>query len=243
MLDSVTINALTSALSGLSARQTATANNIANINTPGYKASKMVFADYMTKPKTMSERMDMVEDYGNFRVTANGPIKVTGNPLDVALEGPGYFGVQGPGGKQMYTRAGSFALDADGNLVTQQGYKVLDTGGAPIAMTPGTKDIVIDQTGSIATKDGTVSQLMVQEFPNVQTLTPVGDTLYQTSDAGTPSTKTKVIQNSLEGSNTQGVVEMTDMIDVSRSYENVAKMLQNEHDRIRSTIKDLTSNA
>ncbi len=231
-------------LSRLSALQTnmdIIANNIANINTPGYKASKMVFAEYLDKPRAMNETLSMVEDYGNFRVAANGPIKMTGNPLDVALQGPGYFGVQGPNGKTMYTRAGAFMTDPEGNLVTQQGYKVLDSGGAPITIPVGARDIVIDPTGSIATEEGTVTSLMVQEFANIQSLTPFGDTLYETKEAGTPAVKTQVVQNGLEGSNTQGVVEMTDMIDVSRSYQSVAKMLQNEHDRMRSTIKSLTT--
>lgn len=230
-----------SRLTALQSHMDMIANNIANINTPGFKAGKMVFAEYLDKPKTMKETLSMVEDYGNFRVAANGPVKLTGNPLDVALEGPGYLGVQGPGGKTMYTRAGSFGLDTEGNLVTQQGYKVLDGGGAPISVPPGSRDIKIDATGSIATMDGTVGNLMVTEFSNIQTLTPFGEGLYQAKEAGIPAEKTKVIQNALEGSNTQGVLEMTDMIDVSRSYQSVAKMMQNEHDRVRSTIKTLTS--
>lgn len=230
-----------SRLNALQENMNLIANNIANINTPGYKASKMVFSEYLDKPKGMKETLSMVEDYGNFHVKENGPIKSTGNPLDVALQGPGYFGVQGQGGKTFYTRAGNFALDVEGNVVTPQGYKVLDSGGAPITLPPGTQDIIIDRSGSISTKEGTIGQLMVQEFSNIDKLTAVGNTLYSSADAGTPSTTTQVVQGAIEGSNTQGVLEMTDMIDVSRSYQSVARMLQNEHDRVRGAIKTLTS--
>ncbi len=229
-------------LSRLSALQTnmdVIANNIANINTPGYKANKMVFAEYLDRPKGMNETMSMVEEYGNYRVMETGPVKRTENPLDVALQGKGFMGVQGPNGQTMYTRAGNFALDTEGNLVTQQGYRVLDAGGAPITLPPNT-DIIIDASGAISTREGTVTSLMVQEFDNPQTLTPVGNSLYTTKSVGRPATETQVVQGAVEGSNTQGVLEMTDMIDVSRNYQSVARMLQTEHDRVRATIRSLT---
>jgi len=215
------------------------ANNIANINTPGYKANKILFAEYLDKPKGMNETMSMVLDYGNYRVTGNGPIKRTDNPLDVALEGKGYFGVQGPGGKTYYSRSGNFTLTADRQLVTQQGYAVLDAGGGTITL-PAGDDVMIDERGTIATKAGVIGQLMVQEFSKLQNMIPVGNTLYATKEAGVPSTTTRVVQGAQEGSNTQGVIEMTDMIEVSRNYQSVARMLQTEHDRLRSTIRTMT---
>jgi flagellar basal-body rod protein FlgF len=231
-------------LSRLSALQThmdLIANNIANINTPGYKANKMVFREYLDKPEGMKETMSMVAEAGSFRVAANGPIKMTGNPYDLALQGPGFFGVQGPGGKTLYTRAGAFAIDANGNLITQQGYPVLDAGGGTLTLPAGAKNVTISADGTLSTAEGTIGTLMVQEFPNVQSLQSVGDTLYKADKPGTQSEKTQVVQGALEGSNTQGILEMADMIDVSRNYQGVARMLQNEHDRIRATIKSLTS--
>lgn len=230
-----------SRLSALQENMSLIANNIANVNTPGYKANKIVFSEYLDKPKGMKDQMSMVLDYGNYRVKDNGAIKLTGNPLDVALEGPGYMSVQGEDGKNYYTRAGGFALNADRELVTQQGYKVLDSGGSSITIPPGSMNILIDETGSIATDEGVITQIGVQEFENIQTLTPTGNGLYSTTSQGTPALKTRVIQNALEGSNVQGVLEMTDMMEVSRSYQSVAKMLQSEHDRLRATIRNLSS--
>jgi flagellar basal-body rod protein FlgF len=229
-----------SRLSALQEHMNIISNNIANINTPGYKANKMLFSEYIDKPKGMKENISMVLDYGNYRVKDNGALKSTGNPLDIALEGTGYFGVQGPDGKVAYTRNGSFTINADRQLVTQQGYPVVDSGGQPISIPEGQNDIVIDERGSIAANEGIIGNLMVQDFDNIQALKPFGNSLYKTEEAGRPSTTTRVIQGSIEGSNTQGVIEMTDMIDVSRTYQSVARMLQTEHDRIRSTIKTMT---
>jgi flagellar basal-body rod protein FlgF len=229
-----------SRLSALQEHMNIISNNIANINTPGYKANKILFSEYMDKPKGMKETLSMVLDYGNYRVQDNGPLKTTGNPLDIALEGQGYFGVQGPDGKTAFTRNGSFTISADRQLITQQGYPVLDAGGQAISIPEGQNDIVIDQQGNIAANQGSIGTLMVQEFKNIQSLKPFGNSLYKTDEAGTASSSTRVIQGSIEGSNTQGVIEMTDMIDVSRTYQSVARMLQTEHDRIRSTIKTMT---
>jgi len=229
-----------SRLSALQEHMNLIANNIANINTPGYKANKILFSEYLDRPKGMNETMSMVLDYGDYRVKDNGPIKRTGNQLDVALEGQGFLGVQAPDGTVMYTRNGSFSLNASRQLVTQQGFPVVDEGGQPISIPEGQNDIAIDEKGSLSANNSTIGTLMVKEFNNIDTLQPVGNSLYKTTEAGAPSTKTRVIQGAIEGSNTQGVVEMTDMIDVSRTYQSVARMLQNEHDRIRSTIRTLT---
>ncbi|NBX66000.1 MAG: flagellar basal-body rod protein FlgF [Proteobacteria bacterium] len=232
-----------SRLSALQEHMNLIANNIANVNTPGYKANKILFAEYLDKPKGMKETISMVLDYSNYRVRENGPIKRTDNPLDVAVEGVGYLGVQAPGGQIMYTRNGTFALNASRQLVTQQGYPVVDNGGQPITMPEGQGDILIDQTGSIALGNEIVGTLMVHEFPNIDLLKPVGNSLYKSDAPGTPSPSTRIIQGAIEGSNTQGVLEMTDMIDVSRTYQSVARMLQSEHDRMRSTIRTMTSNS
>lgn len=215
------------------------ANNIANINTPGYKANKIVFAEYLDRPKGMKETMSMVLDYGNYRVTDNGPIKNTGNPLDIALEGQGYLGVQGPGGQTHYTRAGNFSLSSERQLITQQGYPVLDAGGGTITIPPG-EDVKIDERGNIGISGGVIGALMVVEFAKIQDLAPVGNSLYASKETPVPSPATRVIQGAQEGSNTQGVLEMTDMIDVSRSYQSISRMLQTEHDRLRATIRSLT---
>ena len=108
------------------------ANNVANMSTPGYRAQNMVFTEFLASPdgqeKLEEKEFSMVLDYGQFENSDPGEMRFTGNPLDAAIEGPGYFGVQTPEGV-MYTRAGNFQVNTNGELVTGMGQLVADAGG------------------------------------------------------------------------------------------------------------------
>ncbi|HTK84673.1 MAG TPA: flagellar basal-body rod protein FlgF [Patescibacteria group bacterium] len=226
------------------------ANNIANINTPGYRAQNMVFEEYLTKAQNngkgldnTDDRVSMVTPYGQFQSTAPGPVEHTGNPLDVALNGPGYLGVQTPQGI-MYTRAGNFQINAKGELVTGTGQIVAGKSGGALVIPKDARQVTISSDGTVATDKGAVGQLMVSEFANEQDLDPAGNGLYKlsphaTSTAG-PALNTKVVQGSLEGSNVQAITETTRMIDVLREYQATQNMLQTEHDRETTMIQQLS---
>ena len=214
------------------------ANNVANMATPGYRGQNMIFQEYISKPRGMKEDLSMVLDYGQYQVTDPGPIKVTGNPLDVALVGPGFIGINTPQGV-MYTRAGNFSMTPDGTLVNARGVPVAGAGGGTITIPPEAKEVSIDQQGNVSTNAGQVGQIMVVEFDSEQKLDPAGNGLYRADSPGTPAENTTVIQGKLEGSNVQPVVEMTRMIKVLREYQSVQRMMQNEHDRIRTAIQRL----
>lgn len=176
------------------------ANNVANINTPGYRGQNVIFKEYVSDPPHTKEGTSLVYDFGQYQVTDPGPVKVTNSPLDVALVGPGFIGVQTPDGVQ-YTRAGNFALNANGELVTSRGYKVADQGGGTISIPQDAKAVSIDEHGVISTDTGPVSNLMVAEFNNYQKLDPQGNGLYKTDEPAIPATNTKVKQGQLEGAN------------------------------------------
>lgn len=218
-------------------------NNIANLTTPGYRAHNMVFLEYLSKQrnaeKAGNDSISMVHDYGQFMNTENGPLRSTGNPLDVALEGPGFLGIQTPEGV-MYTRAGNLQLNGAGELITGSGQLVADAGGGTIAVPADATEIKIARDGTISTDQGQLAQLMVVEFDNPQTLEATGNGLYKTEEPGTPSENTRVMQGMIEGSNVNAIFEMTRLIDVSRAYQSTQRMLQNEHDRQRSMIQTLT---
>ncbi len=218
------------------------ANNVANMSSPGYRAHNMVFAEYLSPQKNAeragNDNISMVLDYGNFMDTNSGPLRQTGNPLDVALEGPGWFGVQTPEGT-MYTRAGNFQLNANGELVTGSGQPVAAAGGGTITIPAGAKEVRIGKNGALATEQGELGQLMVTEFENPQSLKPQGNGLYKADDAGTEAANTRVRQGMVEGSNVNAVLEMTRMIDVSRAYQATQRMLQSEHERQRTMIQTL----
>jgi flagellar basal-body rod protein FlgF len=215
------------------------ANNIANMNTPGYRAQNMVFGEYVTDPRGNPDPVSMVYDVGQFQVTRQGPVKVTGNPLDVALNGPGYFGVQTPEGMR-YTRAGNFERNVAGELVTPEGYPVASAGGGNIIIPREAGNVKISDSGFISTNEGQIGQLMVVEFENEQSLDPVGNNVYATEEQGTPAVNTTVTQGAREGSNVQSVLEITRMIEVLRDYQAVHRSVQSEHERQRSAIQTLT---
>jgi flagellar basal-body rod protein FlgF len=232
-------NSLYVGLSGqvaLESKMAIIANNVANVSTPGFRGQNALFKEFISDQRRMKEDVSLTYDYGQYQVTDPGPIKLTGSPLDVALVGPGFLGVQTPEGIQ-YTRAGNFALNSIGELVNARGYKVAGQGGGTISIPPDAKWITIDEKGAVSTDQGTVGSLMVAEFKDYQLLDPAGNGLYRTTEQPTPPVDTRVLQGKLEGSNVQAVVEMTRMIDVMREYQAVQNVMQTEHDRQRTAIQ------
>ena len=226
----------------LQAKMDVVANNIANLNTPGYRGQNMVFTEYLAKTDNgdkPKDNLSMVLDYGHYQNMQAGPMQMTGNPLDTALQGPGWFGVQMPQGT-MYTRAGNFQINVNGELVTGTGMLVSGEGGGTIVIPPEAKEIKIAKDGTVSTDAGEVGRIGVFEFANDQDLQATGNGLYKTDAAANPAEKTQVLQGMLEGSNVQPVLEMTRMIDVLRTYQNTQKILQNEHDRERTMIQRMT---
>ena len=161
------------------------ANNIANANTPGYRAQNLLFEEFIADPRGdftdrgAEDELSFVYNRGQYQSTEAGSLSFTENPLDVALEGPGFFGVQSNDGEILYTRAGQFQLDAQGTLVTPDGAPVASQGGGSIVIPPDSTEIKIDQRGFVSNQDGQLGQLMVVEFENIQALEPTGNNLYR----------------------------------------------------------------
>lgn len=223
------------------------ANNVANMSTPGYRAQNMVFTEFVEKPKGRHDSLrkqdpiSMVLDYGHYQVNEAGPMQFTGNQLDAALNGPGYFGVRAPGSDEtVYTRAGAFQVNVQGELVTGTGHQVMGQGGGVIVIPDDAKQIKIGEDGAIATEDGEIGRLMVVEFDDLQALEARGDGTYASEEDGNPAQNTRVIQGMVEGSNVKPVLEMTRMIDVLRSYQQAQRLLQSEHERQRTMIQRLS---
>jgi len=222
----------------LEARMAVISNNIANMATPGYRAQNALFREFVSDPQRMKEDVSLVYDYGQYQVLDPGPIKLTGNPLDVALVGPGFMGVSTPEGVQ-YTRAGNFQLNENGEIVTSRGQPVADQGGGIITVPADAKYITIDENGIVSTDQGQVGNLMMVEFANYQDMEPAGNGNYKTDQQPVPATQTRMLQGKIEGSNVQSVLEMTRMIDVSRDYQSMQRMIQSEHDRLKGAIEKL----
>lgn len=222
----------------LAERMSIVSNNIANMNTPGFKSEHALQMEDVVQQDIIKEEMSFVRDYGQFMNTQQGPLDFTGNDLDMALEGPGFFAIES-NGETFYSRAGNFKLDDKNMLVNAAGLPVLDEGEGNIEIPEGTKRVTISSKGVVIGDDQPIAQLLIAEFDNLNELNPTGGNLYRTEQKPQQSESTKVVQGSLEKSNVNGVLEMTDMIEISRQYQSTARLMQNEHDRVRSAIKKL----
>jgi len=227
------------------------ANNIANLNTTGFKSDGALFEQYLM-PVARDEgfagsdsRLNFVQDRATWLDFGQGPIQQTGNPLDVALEGSGFLVVQTPRGER-YTRNGALQISNTGELVTSEGYKVIGESG-PITFQNGDRDIAINADGSIrvregkSTADSSRGKLRIVDFQYPQQLKKDGSSTFEAgaNQQPRPSVETRVVQNAVEKSNVQGVLEMTRLIEVSRSYTEVANILQQQADMRRDVISRL----
>ncbi len=216
------------------------ANNIANMSTSGYRTQNLLFEEFLDKERGDYDPMSFVYDRGQYESTEPGSLSFTGNSLDAALAGPGFFGVQGPDGKVGYSRAGNFQMDANGRLLNAAGYPVVDQGGSPISIPQGSTEIKIDEKGFISNQDGQIAQLMVVEFSNQQDLKPTGNNIYTTTAGTLSPTNTRVKQGEVEGSNVKPVLEMTRMVETLRAFQSVQNVIQSEHERLQTAIQKLT---
>jgi flagellar basal-body rod protein FlgF len=218
------------------------ANNLANINTTGFKAENILFATAeMPQARDTSfsfadQPLAFTEDWSTIHDLSAGSITPTGDPLDLALSGNGFLVVDTPNGER-YTRDGALSLDATGTLVDLDGNPVLGESG-PIRFTPAETDISITANGSILTPAGSKGKLRVVEFTDPQQLVREGNNLFSGGEA-VPATATTVVQGAIERSNVSGVAGMTEMIRVSRAYQTLANIMEQQDETRRSAIERL----
>jgi flagellar basal-body rod protein FlgF/flagellar basal-body rod protein FlgG len=186
-----------------------------------------------------SGKMSFVQDRSTWHDLGQGPIRQTGNPLDVAIDGKAFLVVQTPRGER-YTRNGSFQISATGELVTSEGHKVMSESG-PIQFQATDKDVTISRDGTISVPDGLRGKLRLVEFDSAQRLQKDGSSTFKTpADVlSKPAEFPHVIQGAIEQSNVKSVVEMTRMIEVTRNYTQIASLLQQHGDTRRSAIEKL----
>lgn len=217
------------------------AHNMANMNTTGFKAGKMMFVDHIERlrggDKLSREKISFVRDVATAFDMSEGPMKQTNNPLDLAITGKGYFAVRTETGEENYTRNGRFQLDDTGQLVNQNGLPVLSDNGQPFFFTPQDGEITIARDGSVSTKNGQLGRLKVVQFENEQKLEIGAGGLYTSKELPTPVDRPHVIQGMLEGSNVNGITTMTDMMKVHRSYNSARSLIEKEDERIKKMIE------
>lgn len=221
------------------------ANNIANLNTSGFKADGAVFEEYLGPTARAgnagrpASRVSFVRDRATWTDQSQGPIERTGNPLDIAIDGKGFLAVQTPRGER-YTRNGALQINATGELVTTEGYRVMGDSG-PIQFQSNDKDITISRDGLVAVPGGMRGKLRLVSFQAPQRLQKDGGSTFRAPDDVAPQAAAfpHVIQGAIEQSNVRGVVEMTRMVEVTRNYTQVATLLQQHGDMRRTAIERL----
>ncbi|MBV9523810.1 MAG: flagellar basal-body rod protein FlgF [Alphaproteobacteria bacterium] len=212
------------------------ANNLANASTPAFKAEHVLFAEYLDRNGSASE--SFVQDFGSVRDTSQGAITPTGNSLDIALQGAGYLKIDTPLGGR-YTRNGRLQLDANGQLVTSQGYAVLGSGDQPITVPSDAKTITITRDGTISTDQGGAGQIEVLKFDDERALRPASAGLYVTEAQPTPASDAIILQGMVEESNVQPIIEMTRLMKISQNYSSAKDLMDGENSRAINAIDKL----
>ncbi|MBK1666234.1 flagellar basal-body rod protein FlgF [Rhodospirillum rubrum] len=210
-------------------------NNLANMNTNGYQAEQTLFSEYLMNTRDshfrLPEKLAYTQDAGTYRDLTAGPLEHTGNPLDLAINGEGYFEVE-DGAGPAYTRGGRFTLDAEGKVVTADGRPLMTDAGTPLIIAPNEGDVTISATGTVSTINGPVGKLRLVSFEDEQKMRRIGGGLFDSGgQQANPITEPRLEQGMIEKSNVNPVVEMTRMIQVQRSYEAANKLIESENDR------------
>jgi flagellar basal-body rod protein FlgF len=226
------------------------ANNVANVNTTGFKADRSVFQEYLMPTAHEDNfvgndrRLSYVQDRATFHDFSQGASEQTKNPLDIAVDGSGFLVVQTPGGER-YTRDGGLQMNGQGQLVTAAGNPVLGTSG-PIVFQPTDHDINITPDGTITVVEGNGrtdsvrGKLRVVSFPEAQKVLKEGLNLYAAGEgAPQPDIKSALRQGYIEKSNVNAVAEMSRMIEVTRAYTQISTLLQQQSDLHKSAIEKL----
>lgn len=219
-----------------------TANNIANASTSGYRREQTLFQEYLARTGTPGNRqmVSYTQDIGTFRDFSEGTLSSTGNPLDVALRGDAFFTVGHPA-QNMYTRNGVFHLDANGQIVTADGYPILAENGQAISVPQNERgQILIDSQGTVSftTQNGIqdLGRLALVRFNDQQAMRPAGSSMYATDQEALPAPETVVAQGYIESSNVKPVLEVTQMLEIMRDYQSLQKLIDAEGDRQTSAI-------
>lgn len=222
------------------------AENLSASSSPGARKQEISFSDVqaglaanLPGGTQSSYYVPIANKVTNFQP---GELLPTGNPMDFALEGPGFFSVQTANGQTAYTRDGEFRLNSQGQLVTKLGNLVLGDGG-PLQFNPNNSGtITVSANGDVGQGDQVVGKLKTTEFPNPGQLTMIGSSLFTANDPGiqpVPSTKTKVRQGFVEGANSSPSTEMASLITAMRMFEANQKVLTMQSDRMSRVITDL----
>jgi len=221
------------------------ANNIANAATSGYRAERMVFADILVaQPRTGTvpggKQLYFTQDRATYREQTAGAITHTGNPLDLALTGPGYFQVQTAAGPRL-TRAGRFGLLPDGTIADSAGHALLDTAGQPMKVGLADTNLSVGGDGSLSSQNGPLGRIGISVPTDPYKLVGEGNQLLRADTPMTPAAAPKVVQGAVEDSDVQPVTELVKMMAAQRDFQFVTQYVEAEGQRQQSAIDKIAA--
>jgi len=234
----------TIALSRLVAQSRAldvTATNLANAGTPGFRAERMQFSDWLAREPAAAEppggqTLAYTQDRATFRDWQAGPIVHTANPLDIAIGGAaGWFTVQAPQGPRL-TRAGHFQLDAGGRIVDEQGNPLLDSTGRPLQTGPTDTRLSIAGDGTLSSQNGQIGRIGIVQPDDESKMTAEGGRLLATASPTQPVAAPHLVQGAVEDSNVQPILELNRMTNDLREFQFTTQFIQGESDRQGNAI-------
>ncbi len=239
--------ATTVALSRMVAQQRAmdvTAPNLANMGTPGFKAERTLFADWLSRQTNVDAPrggavVAYTQDRATYRSQTVGSLSHTANPLDLAIAGDGYFTIQTPQGPRL-TRAGRFGLQPNGTVGDSEGNALLDTTGQPVRVSPADTSIQVTGSGVISSENGRIGRIGIVQVADANRMQAQGTSLFSANTPTTAIANPHIVQGALEDSNVQPVEETTRMISELRDFQFVSEFVQGESDRQKSAIDKLT---
>ncbi|WP_299607891.1 flagellar hook-basal body complex protein [uncultured Tateyamaria sp.] len=220
--------------SGLMREMQIVANNIANSATSGYRQEGLVFSEYV---QGIQGGASLSMGHGNVRQTSfvQGTLTQTGGTYDFAIEGEGFFLIQTPDGERL-TRAGSFSPNGQGDLVTPDGYAVLDAGGAPVFIPPGVRSLSVSPDGTISADGAFVGQIGIVQPNDSASLIREGGVMFRADDGFEPSDTARMLQGFVEASNVDSIGQLARMIEIQRAYEMGQNFLDSEDERVRRAM-------
>lgn len=249
-------NATTIALSRLVAQTRAmdvTANNLANVGTPGFRGERMLFSDWMVKQPAFSEPgpggstivppgsrvLTYTQDRATYRSREAGAVAHTANALDLAIAGDGFFTVQAQGGPRL-TRSGHFERGPDGTIMDASGFPLLDIAGKKLQLATADTVITVAANGMISSQNGQIGQIGLVTPDDQNRMRPEGGRLLVSDSPTKPVATPQIAQGALEESNVQPTLEITRMMSDLREFQFTSQFVQAEADRQQSAIDKIT---
>jgi flagellar basal-body rod protein FlgF len=215
------------------------ANNIANMNTTGFRAERMLFETSLQRAgRRPTDKVAYTVDRSTYTDFRAGAFSQTGNPYDVAIDGDGWLTVRTPDGLR-FTRDGRLKRDEAGQLVTANGHPVLDENQQPIVIAEDTTSLSFAADGVVSADNQVAARLQIVTFDNPQAVRQTGDLLFTSDEPPRPTTEARLVQGMTEQSNVQGVAEITRLMNLTRDYQSVSKMVEEGQSLLQSAINRL----